>query len=378
MASQDNGNKRIWLASPTTHGEEMEFIREAFETNWVAPLGKNVDEFEKELAALTGAGHCVALSSGTSAIHLALKLAGVKDGDRVFCPSLTFVATANPILYERATPVFVDSEDKTWNMDPEALEAVFAKYPKPKAVLLVHLYGTPAQVASIRALCNQYGVPLIEDAAESLGATYRGAQTGSYGDLAILSFNGNKIITTSGGGALLTQGKALADKARFLATQAREAESHYEHREMGYNYRMSNISAGIGRGQLLHLSEHIRRKTEIYETYREGLAGLPVTMNPYLPESVPNHWLSCVLLDDKAKTTPEDIRLALEAENIEARPLWKPMHQQPLFREFPYVTTQGDLSARLFDRGLCLPSDVKMTPEEQQRVIALVRGVLEG
>lgn len=378
MKDQERANKRIWLSSPTTYGEEMEYIREAFDANWIAPLGKNVDEFERELAALTGAAHCVALSSGTSAIHLALKLAGVSEGDQVLCPSLTFVATANPILYERGTPVFVDSETASWNMDPEALERALHKYPKAKALLLVHLYGSPAQVDPIREITRAEGIPLIEDAAESLGAAYKGAQTGSFGDTAILSFNGNKIITTSGGGALLTDSREQADKARFWATQSREAASHYEHEELGYNYRMSNICAGIGRGQLRHLSEHVKRKTEIYETYKAELAGLPLVMNPTLPESVPNHWLSCILLDPGAKATPEDLRLALEAENIEARPLWKPMHLQPLFREFPYVTTGRDVSGDLFARGLCLPSDIKMTREDQLRVVRILRERLEG
>lgn len=369
---------RIYLSSPTIHEEEMKFIQEAFDKNWIAPLGQNVDKFETELARYGGIDYAVALSSGTAAIHLALKLAGVKDGDTVFCPSLTFVASANPIIYERATPVFIDSERDSWNMDPKSLEYAFEHCPLPKAVMLVHLYGTPAKIEEIVSLCRKYNVPLIEDAAESLGATYHGIQTGSFGDFGILSFNGNKIITTSGGGALLTDSKEMAAKAKFLATQARENEVHYEHKELGYNYRLSNISAGIGRGQLIHLDEHVTSKRRIYDRYKEGLKGLPLNMNPFLMDTFPNHWLSCVLLDDDCSVTSSDLRIALERFNIESRPIWKPMHLQPLYKDCLYISLYGDVSKDIFERGFCLPSDIKMTEEEQQKIIAILRETIEG
>lgn len=370
--------KRIYLSSPTTHGDEMQYILEAFKSNWVAPLGANVDEFERSLAQITGVNFCTALSSGTAAIHLALKLSGVKKDSLVFCSSMTFVATANPIMYENATPVFIDSERETWNMDPLALKKAFEQYSLPAAVLLVHLYGTPAKIDEIQKLCANYNVPLIEDAAESLGATYRGIQTGSFGNYGILSFNGNKIITTSGGGALLTNSREMAEKARFLATQARENETHYEHKELGYNYRLSNISAGIGRGQLLHLDDHIATKKRIYDTYKEGLNGLPLTMNPYLSGTEPNHWLSCILLDNGCRIEPKAIMQALGRHNIEARPIWKPMHLQPLYNEYPYVSLEGDVSKDIFERGFCLPSDIKMSDEEQHQVISIIRQTIEG
>jgi len=378
MDNRKEHGGRIYLSSPTTYGEEMQYIREAFETNWVAPLGKNVDELERSLTEETGSQYCVALSSGTAAIHLALKLCGVQPGSIVFCPSMTFVATANPILYEHGTPVFLDCESDTWNMDPKALEKAFISYPNPKAVLLVHLYGTPAKIDEIRELCNHHQVPLIEDAAESLGASYKKQKTGSFGEYAILSFNGNKIITTSGGGALLTANKSDAEKAKFWATQSREEEVFYEHREIGYNYRMSNISAGIGRGQLLHLGEHVAIKKKIYQAYKEGLKDLPLTMNPFLSDSNPNHWLSCILLNDSCRVRPTDLRLALENINAESRPIWKPMHLQPLYKEYPFISIGGDTSKDIFEKGLCLPSDIKMSISEQQKIIDTIHKTIKG
>ena len=383
MMGSDNGmSKRIYLSSPTMHEEELQFVHEAFETNWVAPLGKNVDCFEAEAAAYLDVPHAAALSSGTDALHLAVKLAGISRGDIVICSDLTFAATVNPVSYEAGIQVFVDSERDTWNMDPVALEKALKKYdgssaerPKAKAVILVHLYGTPAKLDEILALCEQYQVPLIEDAAESFSATYKGKQTGSFGKYGIISFNGNKIITTSGGGMLFSRDKASIDKARFWATQARDPAPWYQHSEIGYNYRMSNVVAGIGRGQLLHLDAHKQRKTEIYQYYLEHLADLPVTMNPYLSEiSSPNFWLSCLSIDVDCRTTPEQIRLALDANNIESRPLWKPMHMQPVYATNEYITVDDEnVGADLFARGLCLPSDIKMSIEEQQRVVDIIK-----
>ncbi|MBE6963503.1 MAG: aminotransferase class I/II-fold pyridoxal phosphate-dependent enzyme [Ruminococcaceae bacterium] len=368
---------RLFLSSPTIHGEEQVFVKEAFDTNWVAPLGKNVNEFEKELAAYLGIGHAAALTSGTAALHLAVKLAGVKPGDKVFCSDLTFSATVNPVSYEGAKQVFIDSERDTWNMDPAALEKAFEKYPDCKCVVLVHLYGTPAKLDEIRAICAAHDAVLIEDAAESLSATYKGQQTGTFGRYNAVSFNGNKIITSSGGGMLLCHEESAAAKARFWATQSREPFPWYQHEELGYNYRMSNIVAGIGRGQLLHLEEHRSLKERIYHTYEKGFAGLPVKMNPYLDCSRPNFWLSCITIDPACAVTPEQIRLALEAENMEARPLWKPMHMQPVFADRDFVAVEGGdgVGGDLFARGLCLPSDIKMTEEEQAEVIRVVRGL---
>lgn len=371
MASQEN--KRIYLSSPTMHGDELTFVHEAFETNWVAPLGKNVDCFETELASYVGVGHAAALSSGTAALHLAVKLAGVQPGDVVLCSDLTFAATVNPVSYEGGTQVFVDSERETWNMDPRALEKAFQKYgSKVKAVIVVNLYGTPAKLDEICQLCDAYGAVLIEDAAESLGATYRGKQTGTFGKYSVLSFNGNKIITTSGGGALLSNDEDAIKKARFWATQSRDPAPHYQHSEIGYNYRMSNVVAGIGRGQLLHLGEHLQRKKAIYEDYQDGFVGLPIVLNPYLECSTPNYWLSCALLSSDCVTIPEHIRLTLEEKNVESRPIWKPMHLQPIFAGNDFVSVDGDVGADVYRRGICLPSDVKMNQEEQRQVISCV------
>ncbi len=365
--------KRIYLSSPTMSGSEMKYIEEAFATNWVAPLGKNVDEFEKEMGAYVGVSHAVALSSGTAALHLAVKLANVRRGDVVLCSDLTFSASANPISYEGGVQVFIDSEYETWNMDPEALQEAFEKYPQAKAVVAVNLYGTPAKLAQIEDICKKHGVPLIEDAAESLGSTYMGRQTGSFGDYGVFSFNGNKIITTSGGGMLVSDDAEAIIRARFWATQAREPFPWYEHKELGYNYRMSNVVAGIGRGQLLHLDEHKAKKKLIYERYKSAFSGLPLSMNPYLCVSEPNFWLSCVLMDESCSAKPMDIINMLGKNNIEARPIWKPMHLQPLYKDNDFISVNGDVSGEIFKRGLCLPSDIKMTDSEAAKVINLVR-----
>ena len=371
--------KRVFLSSPTMHGEEQKYVKEAFDTNWVAPLGKNVNEFEKEMAAYVGVKYAAALTAGTAAIHLAVKLAGVKAGNIVLCSDLTFAATVNPVSYENGIQVFIDSERDTWNMDPAALEIALKKYgSRLKAVIVANLYGTPARLDEIVKLCNRYGVILIEDAAESLSATYKGRQTGTFGKYNCISFNGNKIITTSGGGMLLSDEEPAIKKARFWSTQSRDTAPWYQHSEIGYNYRMSNVVAGIGRGQLLHLEEHKARKKEIYERYREGLKNLPVFMNPYLNCSEPNFWLSCMVIDSSLvkseKVTPEKIRLALEAENIESRPIWKPMHMQPVFADRDFISVDGDDVGRdIFERGICLPSDIKMGVEEQERVIEIIR-----
>lgn len=368
--------KRIYLSCPTMHGEEQEFVKEAFDTNWVAPLGPNVNAFEKEMAAYTGAGYASALSAGTAAIHLALRVLGIGEGDVVFVSSLTFSATCNPIVYEKATPVFIDSEEDTWNMSPKALEKAFEKYPNPKAVIVVHLYGTPAKLDEIMAICEKHNVPLIEDAAESLSSTYKGKQTGTFGKIGIYSFNGNKIITTSGGGMMVSDEETLTKQATFLATQARDAARHYQHSQIGYNYRMSNVTAGIGRGQLLHLEEHKALKKKIYNRYKEAFADIPeLTMNPLNPDGDSNCWLSCVTIEKGCPVTYEQIMDALEAENIESRPIWKPMHLQPVFADCDFVTEKetGSVSEDIFNRGLCLPSDIKNTEEDMELIISIVR-----
>ncbi len=370
--------KRIYLSSPTMHGEELQYIHEAFETNWVAPLGPNVNNFEKELAEYTGCGYAAALSAGTAAIHLALKLAGIQQGDRVFSSDLTFSATCNPIVYEKAVPVFIDSESDTWNMSPIALRRAFEKYPDTKAVIVANLYGVPAKLDEISDICNEYGAVLIEDAAESLGATYKGKQTGTFGRFGIYSFNGNKIITTSGGGMLVSADEESIKKARFYSTQSREPERHYEHKEIGYNYRMSNVVAGIGRGQLLHLDEHIALKRNIYETYRKAFENIStVSLNPTGGnDSSPNYWLSCLLIDSNSKANPVDIMVALEAENIESRPIWKPMHLQPVFIDcefFAHNINELPVGEDIFNRGICLPSDIKMTDEDLEKVFGIIK-----
>ena len=373
--------KRVYLSSPTMHGEEQEFIKEAFDTNWVAPLGPNVNAFEKEMAEYTGAGYASALSAGTAAIHLALRILGVGEGDVVFVPSLTFSATCNPIVYENATPVFIDSEEDTWNMSPEALRKAFEKYPNPKAVVVVHLYGTPAKLTEIMAICKEYHVPLVEDAAESLSSTYQGKHTGTFGKIGVYSFNGNKIITTSGGGMLVSDEEEITKKATFLATQARDPARHYQHSQIGYNYRMSNITAGIGRGQLLHLEEHKALKKKIYQRYREAFADIPeLSMNPLNPDGDANCWLSCVTIAEDSSVRPDIIMDALEKENIESRPIWKPMHLQPVFGSYDFITTSErkmSVAEDIFNRGLCLPSDIKNTDEEMDKIISIIKNLFK-
>ena len=369
--------KRIFLASPnmSKEGYEQKYVKEAFDTNWVAPLGENVNKFEEELAKYVGIKHAAALSSGTAAIHMAFKALDVKQGDIVFCSDLTFSATVNPVLYQNAVPVFIDSEKDTWNMDPKALEKAFEKYPNPKAVIVVHLYGTPAKIDEIKEICDKHGVPLVEDAAESLGATYNGKQTGTFGKYGIYSFNGNKIITTSGGGMLVSNDEERIAKVRFWATQAREKARHYEHKEIGYNYRMSNIVAGIGRGQLKVLDERMGQKTDIYNTYKEAFKDInDIEMEPIPKNSEPNHWLSVITLKEDSKVKPIDIMEVLEKENIESRPVWKPMHMQPVFKDYDFIKVEGEpVSTELFERGVCLPSDTNMTKEDQERVINIIK-----
>ena len=399
--------RKVYLASPTMHGEELLYMKEAYETNWMSTVGENINEVERLTRDAIGCSHAVALSSGTAALHLAVKLAGVKPGDTVFSTDMTFAATVNPILYEGATPVFVDTECDTWNMDPEALERAFSLYPEARVVMLANLYGTPAKMEEILSVCRRHNAILIEDAAESLGATYCGKQTGSFGTYGVISFNGNKIITGSSGGMLLTDDEAAANRARKWSTQSREAAPWYQHEEVGYNYRMSNVIAGVVRGQYPHLGEHIARKREIYLRYRDAFRDLPVSMNPYDAATMePNFWLSCLLIDrdamcrqvrsdseaiflaERGKSCPTAILEALAAIGAEGRPIWKPMHMQPIFRMHPFVTREGDgrattnayiagsgrdTSADIFARGLCLPSDIKMTAEEQDTVIEAVK-----
>ena len=374
--------ERIYLASPhmSEEGYEQTYVKEAFETNWVAPLGPNVTNFEQELATYVGVNSASALSSGTAAIHLGLKALGVEAGDVVFCSTLTFSASCNPILYLGATPVFIDSDAKTWNMCPKALKLAFEAAEKnnqiPKAVVVVNLYGQSADMDPIIELCEQYQVPILEDAAESLGATYKGRMSGTIGDIGIYSFNGNKIITTSGGGMLVSNKEAYTKKATFWATQSREAERHYEHKEIGFNYRMSNVVAGIGRGQLKVLKERIAKKKEIYETYQEAFKDIAdIEMMNICDFGQSNYWLSVMTLKETSKVKPLDIMLALEAENIESRPVWKPMHLQPIFKQYPFFTVSENIpvSEDYFNRGVCLPSDTKMTTEQQNHIIELIK-----
>ena len=399
--------KKVYLSSPTMHGEELRYMTEAYETNWMSTVGANINELEKQVCRILGCKHAVALSCGTSALHLAVKLAGVKQGDTVFCTDMTFDATVNPVMYEKGTPVFIDTEYDTWNMDPVALEKAFELYPDTKVVVLANLYGTPAKMDEICAICEKHGAIIIEDAAESMGATYKGVQTGNFGKYNAISFNGNKIITGSSGGMLLTDDLEAANKARKWSTQARENAPWYQHEEIGYNYRMSNVIAGVVRGQLPYLQEHIAQKKAIYMRYKEGFKDLPVSMNPY-DESImePNFWLSCMLIDKDAmcrqvrsdneacyisepgKSCPTEILETLAKYNAEGRPIWKPMHMQPMYRMNPFVTRDGDgrgrtnayipggaedVGADIFQRGLCLPSDNKMTAEQQDIIIEIVR-----
>lgn len=399
---------KIWLATATKHGDEMKYIQEAFDTNWITTEGINLIEIENQICKKIGCKYAVPLTNGTAALHLAVKLTGAKDGDKVFCSDVTFSATVNAIVYESAVPVFIDSEYDTWNMDPIALEKAFAIYPNTKVVVVVNLYGTPAKYDEICEIAKKHGAVIIEDAAESLGATYKGRQTGTYGEYNIISFNGNKIVTGSGGGMLLTDNLEAAKQARKWSTQSREAAPWYQHEEIGFNYRMSNIVAGVVRGQLPYLDEHIARKKAIYERYKEGFRDLPISMNPYNPVTmVPNFWLSCMLIDENAmcnqvrsdndthynsehgKTCPDEILDTLEKYNVQGRPIWKPMHMQPLYKTYDFVTREGvyqnssilrskkDVSSDLFKRGLCLPSDIKMTEKEQDIIIQIIRSCFE-
>lgn len=390
-------DKKVWLATPTMHGDELKYVQQAYETNWMSTVGENINEAERIVSEKIGCNYAVGLSCGTAALHLAMKLAGITRGTKVFCSDVTFSATVNPVVYEGGIPIFIDTELDTWNMDPAALEKAFALHPDCKHVVMVNLYGTPAKMDEIRAICDAHNAILIEDAAESMGATYKGKQTGTFGDLGIVSFNGNKIITGSSGGMLLTDDAEKANKARKWSTQSRENAEWYQHEDLGYNYRMSNVIAGVVRGQLPYLEEHIAQKKAIYMRYKEGLKDLPVSMNPYDEKIVePNFWLSCMLIDKDAmckqvrgeteaqyqsepgKSCPTEILDALKALNAEGRPVWKPMHMQPIFRNHEFISCgDADVGADLFERGLCLPSDNKMTAEEQEIIIQAIRNCFE-
>lgn len=422
MFRQDNKftpfESKVWLSSPTMHGSEIEFVKEAYETNWMSTVGANINEVERLVCEKIGCKYSVALSAGTAALHMAVKLAGVKPGDKVFCSDMTFDATVNPVVYEGGIPAFVDTEYDTWNMDPAALEKAFELYPDVKVVVVAHLYGTPGKIDEIREICDRHGAMIVEDAAESLGATYKGRQTGTFGRYNCISFNGNKIITGSAGGMLLTDDLEAANKVRKWSTQARENAPWYQHEELGYNYRMSNVIAGVVRGQLPYLEEHIAQKKAIYKRYKEGLKDLPVSMNPFdAAHSEPNFWLSCLIIDEAAmckqvrgecealyvaepgKSCPTEILETLMKYNAEGRPIWKPMHMQPIYRMNGFVTREGngraktnayisggaigkdgrplDVGMDIFHRGLCLPSDNKMTVEQQEKVIEIIRGCFE-
>ena len=399
--------EKIWLSSPTMHGDELKYVTEAYETNWMSTVGANINEIERTVAEKIGCKYAVALSCGTAALHLCIKLAGIKPGDAVLCSDMTFDATVNPVVYEGGNPVFIDTEYDTWNMDPIALERAFETFPQAKAVVFANLYGTPGKLDEITEICKKHNAVLIEDAAESFGATYKGKETGAFGSYNAISFNGNKIITGSSGGMLLTDDKSAAEKARKWSTQSRENAPWYQHEEIGYNYRMSNVIAGVVRGQLPYLKEHIKLKKAIYERYKKGFDGLPVTMNPYNETNTePNFWLSCLIIDKDAmckqvrsdseacyisepgKTCPTEILETLAKYNAEGRPIWKPMHMQPIYRMNPFVTIEGDGRARtnayiagggidvgadIFARGLCLPSDIKMSADEQDNIIEIIK-----
>ncbi len=416
--------KKLWLASPTMHGEELKYMQEAYETNWMSTVGANINEVERITCEKIGCGYSVALSAGTAALHLAIKLAGERlygqpavghgalEGHKVFCSDMTFDATVNPVAYEGGELVFIDTEYDTWNMDPVALEKAFEIYPDVRLVVVAHLYGTPGKIDEIKAICDKHNALIVEDAAESLGATYKGKQTGGFGDFNAISFNGNKIITGSAGGMFLTDSKDDANKVRKWSTQSREDAAWYQHEELGYNYRMSNVIAGVIRGQYPYLEDHIAQKRAIYERYKEGLKGLPVQMNPYEESKVePNFWLSCMIIDKEAmckqvrgekdalyipeegKSCPTEILEAIASLNAEGRPIWKPMHMQPIYRMNPFITATGngramsnayiqeagmmDVGADIFERGLCLPSDNKMTAEQQDAIIEVIRKCFE-
>lgn len=409
---------KVWLSSPTMHGEEMEYVKEAYDTNWMSTVGKNINEVEKITCEKVGCKYAVALSAGTAALHLAVKAAGVKPGDKVFCSDMTFDATVNPVVYEGGVPVFIDSEYETWNMDPKALEKAFEMYPEVKVVVLVHLYGTPCKWDEIKEICDRHNAIIIEDAAEALGATYKGRPCGQLGNYNAISFNGNKIITGSSGGMFLTDDLEMANKVRKWSTQSRESAPWYQHEELGYNYRMSNVIAGVVRGQYKYLDEHIAQKKAIYERYKEGLKDLPLQMNPVDEENTnPNYWLSCILINEEAmckqvrseqeypyvseegKSCPHEILDTLFKYNAEGRPIWKPMHMQPIYRNHIFITREGDGRAKtnayiqggtlgkdgkpldvgmdIFQRGLCLPSDNKMTVEQQDKIIEMIRSCFE-
>ncbi|HDY69141.1 MAG TPA: aminotransferase class I/II-fold pyridoxal phosphate-dependent enzyme [Candidatus Scalindua sp.] len=374
-------SKRIYLSPPHMGDKEFAFVKEAFDTNWIAPVGPHVDLFEKEFCELTGSQYAVALSSGSAAIHLALILLNVQRDDEVICSSFTFSATANPIVYQGATPVFIDSEASTWNMDirylKEAIQDRIKKGRTPKAVILVHLYGQSADIDPILEVCNEYDIPLIEDAAESVGAYYKGKHTGILGKFGVFSFNGNKIITTSSGGMLVSTDKDLIQKARFLATQARDSAPHYQHSQIGYNYRLSNVLAGIGRGQLRVLEERVKSRRANFEFYKKELGTLPgIKFMPEAEFGRSNRWLTCLTIDpSKFSTTREDVRLALESENIEARPVWKPLHLQPVFKDCPYYG--AEVSEGIFDKGLCLPSGSNLSKEDLGRVVKVFHQIYE-
>ena len=373
-------NRKIWLSSPCMSGEEQKYIQEAFDTNWVAPLGKNVNEFENEIKGYLGIKAAVAMNAGTAALHMAYRAVGVDTGDVVFCQALTFSASCNPIVYQNGTPVFIDSEPDTWNMSPEALRKAFEKYPHPKAVTVVHLYGTPAKLDEIKAICDEHNVPLIEDAAEGLGGEYKGKRLGSFGKYGILSFNGNKIITTSGGGMLVGNDEEKLKRVLKWITQSREPAPWYQHEELGYNYRMSNIVAGIGRGQMTVLEDHVNQKTAIYNRYKKEFADTPMTLQPYEDCAKPNHWLSAMTIDKDCKVDPIKIMEMLRDNNIESRPIWKPMQLQPYYKNcdfFAHDDSEISVSDDIFNRGLCLPSDFypQMKPEEHDEIIDLIRGM---
>lgn len=423
MFNKDNNDfkkfeSKVWLSSPTMHGPELEYVKEAYDTNWLSTVGANINELERLVCEKTGAKYAVALSAGTAALHLAIKLANVKKGDRVFCSDMTFDATVNPVVYEGGIPVFIDTEYDTWNMDPVALEKAFEIYPDVKVVVIAHLYGTPGKIDEIKQICDRHGAVIVEDAAESFGATYKGIQTGTFGNYNCISFNGNKIITGSAGGMFLTDSLEDANKVRKWSTQSRENAPWYQHEELGYNYRMSNVIAGIVRGQMQFLDDHIASKKEIYYRYKEGFKGLPISMNPFDEEnSEPNYWLSCMIIDKAAmckqvrgecealyipehgKSCPTEILDILTMHNAEGRPVWKPMHMQPIYRMNGFVTREGDGRAKtnayisggsvgkdgrpldvgmdIFHRGLCLPSDNKMTVEQQNQIIDMIKACFE-
>lgn len=411
--------KRVWLSSPTMHGDELKYMKEAYTSNWMSTVGENINEVEKKVCEYTGSKYAVALSAGTASLHLAIKAAGIKvygmpksganvlEGKKVFCSDMTFAATVNPVVYEGGEPVFIDSEYDTWNMDPKSLKKAFEIYPDVKIVVIAHLYGTPGKIEELNKIIKEHNAVLVEDAAESLGATYKGRQTGTFGDYNILSFNGNKIITGSSGGCFLTDDEEAAKKVRKWSTQARENAPWYQHEELGYNYRMSNVIAGVVRGQLPYLDEHIARKKAIYERYKAGVKDLPLLLNPFDNEnSNPNFWLSCLIVDSDAmcrqvlsenetcyiketgKTCPTEILESLSKINAEGRTIWKPMHMQPIYRMNHFITKEGsgrartnayisgeitDISMDIYNRGLCLPSDIKMTTDEQDRIIEVIR-----